>query len=204
MREHRAQRSKAKLRAGTALTDTILMSSRDGITFHLWNDAFIRPGPERPGTWSYGHLFTACGMVQTAPQIKGMPDELSLYSVESSWTGDENCLRRYTLRTDGFASVFAPSSGGELRTKPLIFGGKELFLNFATSANGFIKVVLHDLQDQPIEGFRYNDSNPIFGDSLNRKVTWKTNRSPGQIKGGGPVKLRIILKDADLYSLQFR
>ena len=30
------------------------MSSRDGRTFNRWEEAFLRPGIERPGTWNYG------------------------------------------------------------------------------------------------------------------------------------------------------
>ncbi len=63
-------------------------------------------------------------------------DELSLYAVEDAWTGKGSALRRYTLRLDGFVSVSAPMSGGELITKPIRFKGRRLELNFSTSAAG--------------------------------------------------------------------
>lgn len=76
--DHRRLRARAESRYGTALTDTLLMTSRDGQTFQRSNRTFLPPGPERPGTWNYGHLYTAWGMVETAASIEGMPNELSL------------------------------------------------------------------------------------------------------------------------------
>ena len=48
--EHREQRASASERYGTALTEGLLMTSRDGVLFNRWNEAFLRPGVERPGT----------------------------------------------------------------------------------------------------------------------------------------------------------
>ena len=201
--EHRGQRAAVQQRYGFAVTDTLLMTSRDGVTFDRWGEAFIRPGPERPGTWNYGHLSAACGTVETPPAVEGMPNELSIYAVEGHWTGTGDRLRRYTLRLDGFASVHAGLPKGEMRTKPITFAGKELVLNFATSAAGFVAVAVHDADDQPIEGFGLNDCEPVFGDSLDRAVTWKGAADLSTL-AGRPVRLRFVMKDADLYSLRFR
>jgi hypothetical protein len=40
-----------------------------------------------------------------------------------------------------------------MTTRPIRFAGDSLFLNFSTSAAGFIKVEILDLQGIPIEGF---------------------------------------------------
>ena len=61
---------------------------------------------------------------------------LSLYASEGYWTGTSNQLRRYTLRIDGFVSVSSPLSGDELLTKPLIFEGDEMVLNFLPQRQG--------------------------------------------------------------------
>jgi hypothetical protein len=42
----------------------------------------------------------------------------------------------------------------------------------------------------------------VFGDSLERQVTWKTGGDLGSL-AGKPVRLRFVLRDADLYALQF-
>ena len=44
----RENRMKFNPRYGTAITDTLLMTSRDGYTFHLWDETFVPPGPEPP------------------------------------------------------------------------------------------------------------------------------------------------------------
>ena len=53
-REHRELRSSSNRRYGTALTEVVLMSSRDRQTFQRWDEAFMRPGPERPGPGTTG------------------------------------------------------------------------------------------------------------------------------------------------------
>ena len=69
--EHRVERAKASLRYGTALTEALLMASRDGVTFKRWNEAFLRPGIERAGTWHYGHQYVAWHVVQTKSDLEG-------------------------------------------------------------------------------------------------------------------------------------
>lgn len=201
--DHRRLRAGVDPRYGTAMTDTLLMTSRDGQTFHRWNKTFLPPGPERPGTWNYGHLYAAWGMVETASSIKGMPNELSIYATEGFWTEKSAQLRRYTMRIDGFASISAADTGGELRTKALTFTGKELVLNMATSIAGSVQVEIQDVDGNPVEGFSLNDCSPIFGDSINRVVKWNGNADVSSL-ADRPVRLRFVLKDADLYSLKFR
>ena len=132
----------------------------------------------------------------------GAPRELSLYASESYWTGEGSGLRRYTLRLDGFVSVGAAMRGGELVTKPLTYSGSELHLNFATSAAGSLRVELQDPDGTALPGFSLDDCHELFGDSVDRVVTWKQGADVGQLSGQ-PVRLRFQLKDADLYSFRF-
>lgn len=189
-------------RAGTALTESLLMASRDRVMFERWNEALLRPGIERPGTWDYGQQYIAWSLVETESALEGAPNELSLYATESYRTGTTR-LRRYTLRIDGFVSASAPMSGGELVTKPLTFTGDKLVLNFSSSAAGGIQVGILDKDGQPIPGFEIEDSPPIFGDSIERVVPWEGGRELSSLQGKH-IRLRFVLKDADLYSLQFK
>ena len=200
--EHREWRAKASLRYGTALTEGLLMSSRDGVHFQRWNEGFLRPGIEREGTWHYGHQYIAWHVVETASALEGAPNELSLYACESYWTGNSSALRRYTLRMDGFVSVSASFSGGELVTKPLTFTGSKLSLNFSTSAAGGVRIELQRPDGQPIPGFSLDDCPEVFGDDLDRTVAWKENADLSKLTGQ-PVRLRFVLRDADLFSFQF-
>jgi hypothetical protein len=201
--EHRALRARANRRYGTALTEGLLATSRDGRTFHRWQEAFLRPGLQRPGQWKYGDNYIAWHAVQTESQLPDAPPELSLYATESYWTGKSTQLRRYSLRIDGFVSASAPMKGSELTTKPLTFQGKRLTLNMSTSAAGSIRVEIQDAAGQPIEGRALADCPPIFGDTLEHTVQW-TGGSDVSALAGRPVRLRITLADADLYALQFQ
>ncbi|HID75798.1 MAG TPA: hypothetical protein EYP56_07350 [Planctomycetaceae bacterium] len=202
-RENRELRASASRRFGTALTEGLLMASRDGVRFKRWNEAFLRPGIQRPGTWQYGQQYIACHVVETASSLPGAPNELSIYATEGYWHGKGGRLRRYTLRLDGFVSASAPMKGGELITKPLKFDGARLVLNFATSAAGSLRVEIQDLDGNPIEGFSLADCPDQFGDSVQRVVTWKGGADVKEL-AGHTVRLRFVLKDADLFAFQFQ
>ena len=203
-REYRASiHEKSSQRYGTAVTESLIMVSRDGVNFKRWNEAFLRPGIERKGTWNYGQQYLAWSIVETKSDIQGAPNELSLYAIENYWTGTSCDLRRYTLRIDGFVSVNAPMSGGELITKTLTFTGNNLILNFSSSAAGSIQVEIQDENGNPISGFSLDDCDPLFGDTLERAVTWKGINDLSSLEGK-PIRLRFVLRDADLFSLRFR
>jgi hypothetical protein len=201
-REHREWRARASERYGVALTEGLLMASRDGVNFKRWNEAFLRPGIERAGTWAYGNQYIGWHLVETKSALEGAPNELSLYATESYWTGNSSALRRYTLRLDGFVSAQAPMSGGELITKPLRFQGRQLALNFATAAAGSVRVEIQDVNETALPGFALEDCPPLFGDTLERRVTWKSGNDVSSL-ANKPVRLRFELKDADVYAFQF-
>jgi hypothetical protein len=199
--KHRELRSKVEQRIGTAITDGLFMSSRDGKTFQRWGEAFVRSGPERPGTWVYGDCYQAYGLVETASKFPGAPPELSLYLPENYWHRTAK-MRRYTLRMDGFVAACAPLSGGEIVTKPIVFSGKTLMLNFATSAAGSVRVELQDAQGTPLPGHTLDDCDELFGDTLDRAVSWKESTDLSAVSGQ-TIRVRFVLRDADLFAFQF-
>lgn len=201
--EHRQWRSKAANRFGMAITEGLFMASRDGVTFKRWNEGFLRPGIERSGTWAYGNQYIGWGILETKSDLQGAPNELSIYATESYWTGKSDVLRRYTLRIDGFVSVNAPYEGGELLTKPFSFTGKELLLNFSTSAVGEIRVEVQDENGKPLPGFSLDDCQALFGDTIERRISWKNGSDLSSLSGRN-VRLRFVVKDADIYSFRFR
>jgi len=203
-RQLRVEASKGSQRGryGLALTESLFMASRDGVSFKRWNEAFLPPGIERTGTWNYGQQYIAWHLVETTSALHGAPNELCLYASEGYWTGQSSELRRYTLRLDGFVSVHAPMSGGELITKPLTFTGGRLEMNFATSAAGDIRAEIQDAAGKPLPGFTLDDCPPMFGDTIERTVAWKSGSDVSKIVGR-VVRLRFVLRDADLYSFCF-
>ncbi len=200
--DHRAVRASSVERYGTALTEALLMASRDGVHFQRWNEAFLRPGIERPDTWNYGHQYVAWHAVETVSDLDGAAAELSLYASESYWTGQGSALRRYTLRLDGFVSVSADMSGGELLTKPMRFDGSQMQLNFASSAAGGIRVEIQNPDGSPVAGRTLADCDELFGDTIDRTVTWQGDANLDALRNR-PVRLRFALQDADLYAFQF-
>jgi hypothetical protein len=63
-------------------------------------------------------------------------------------------------------------------------------------------VEVQDQAGQPLPGYSLAECDELFGDTLNRTVTWG-NRSNLSALAGKSIRLRIILREADLYSLKF-
>jgi len=200
--EHRRRRAQAAERYGAAVTDGLFMSSRDGRTFTRWGEAFIRPGLRPEGSWAYGDCYQGWGMLETESDIPGAPNELSFFVAEGYWRGSANAIRRYTLRMDGFVSLSAPLAGGTMVSPPLTFTGARLSLNLSTSAAGSAKVELQEADGTPIAGYTLDDCWEIIGDTLDYTVRWKQGTAVHGL-AGRPVRLRVALHDADLYSYCF-
>lgn len=164
-------------------TDVLFMSSRPGATEYdrLFTEAFIRPGLD-PRKWGNRENFVAYNVIQTAP------DELSIYHRG----GD-----RYVIRPDGFISVHAGSREGSLLTKPVIYSGDRMEINFSTSAAGSVQVELLDG-----DGAVVAQSEPMTGDAIDHPVRWPDANAVSQW-AGKPVQIRFNLQDADLYSYRF-
>jgi hypothetical protein len=201
--EERMARAAAHPRYGTAVTDCLFMASRDGLTFKRWPEAFLRPGPQQVGSWVYGDNMLAWGMVKTPAAVEYAPDELSFYTVDHYWEGTYAAFRRCTLRVDGFVSVAAPQSGGEVVTPPVVFEGGNLTLNLETSGAGGVQVELQDAASNPLPGYTLADCPAIRGDTLCHVVRWTGTGGDVRPLCGQPVRLRLVLHDADVYAFQF-
>lgn len=177
------------------VSDGVFMSSRDGLNFHLYNEAFIRPGNDTEN-WTDRNIMTAWGLLEL------MPGEISLYYSEH-YRHPTNRLVRATFRTDGFCSLHAGGDRGEVVTKPVVFAGGELVINYATSAAGGIRIELRDASGKPIPGFGMDDCSVIYGDEIERVVRWNSGSSVLEL-AGKPIRLAFEMLDADLYSIEFR
>lgn len=191
-----------KPRKTDGFSDAVFMSSRDGLHWdRTFMEALIRPGLD-PKNWggAHGNTTPSWGIVQTGDA------ELSIYWAEhyDNYPAKEIMprLQRGTLRLDGFISVNAPYAGGELLTKPILFTGKHLAINYSTSAPGSVKVEIQDAGGKPVPGFALDDCIEIWGDEIERIVAWKAGHDLSSLMGN-PVRLRFLMKDADLYSIKF-
>lgn len=195
--------AEASLRSGTALTDTTLIWSRDGLKFNCSPGSFITPGRQRGGSWMYGDHASSWHLIEIKDKNIAELSQMAVYTSEAYRSGPNVRLRLNTMRPDGFASLSAGRQIAEILTKPLIFKGTELDLNMSTDASGYIKVEIVDLNGQIIDGYGMDDCDYIIGDETDRKVSWRGVSDVGDLTGR-PVRLRFILKQAELFSLRFK
>ncbi len=104
-----------------------------------------------------------------------------------------------TVRLDGFVSVHAPYQKGYFVTPPLVFQGRHFWINYSTSAVGFVRVEIQDEGGQAIHGFEELVCAEIFGDEVDRRVAWGARDDVKSLEGK-TVRLKFVLKDADIYS----
>jgi hypothetical protein len=176
--------------------EPVLLTSRGGTRY---DRAFLGPlvpngiGPEN---WTSRNNYTALNIVPTGP------DEMSLY-VEKGYGQPTHHLERYTLETDRLASISAPFGGGECVTKPLVFAGRSLLVNYATSVLGSLRVEIQTAAGRPIPGYGLAEAVELVGNHIERPVRWRGGSDVGRL-AGTEVRLRFVLKQADLYALRFR
>jgi len=177
-------------------SDGVFMTSRGGTRYdRTFMEAFVRPGMDLRN-WVSRANTAVLGVVPTGP------GEMSLYVARHKGQ-PSHYIERLALRLDGFASVRASYAGGEMLTRPLTFSGRRLVINCSTSAAGSVRVEIQDLAGRAMAGRALAESIPIIGDEIDRAVAWKDGSDLGALSGR-PVRLRFVLKDADLYAIQFR
>jgi hypothetical protein len=173
------------------VSDAVFMSSSDAVHWdRTFTDAWLRPGLDERN-WTDRCNMPAWGIIETQPA------EFSMYASEH-YEWPDNRLRRLVIPRHRFASVHA-TRHGEFVTPPLKFAGDKLNLNYSTSAAGSVQVELQDEQGQPLAGFALADTQPIYGDELDRAVEWRGG-SLSNIKQ--PIRIRFVLNDADLFAIR--
>ena len=176
-------------------SDAFFMTTRGGSNYdRMFMEAFIRPGIGLDN-WVSRSNYPALNVVQTGPS------EMSVY-VNQDYAQPTAHLRRYSMRLDGFTSIRGKYQGGEFTTRPFKFEGKKLEINYSTSAVGEIKISLLDERGNPIPGFSIVDAQSIIGNEISRIVEWNGNSDVSELSGK-TIKMKVFLKDADLYSFKF-
>lgn len=176
--------------------EPILMTSRDGRHFQRWSEPLIPITAPQDRDGNRSNYMTS-GLLQ----LPGKDHELSVYATEAYYAGPGSRVRRFTFRTDGFASLHAGGNAGEMLTHPLRFQGSSLAVNFSTRAGGSVRIEIQDAAGKTLPGFTLADCQPLIGDSIAQSVTW-TAGSVAPLSGI-PVRLRFVMQEADLYALKF-
>ncbi len=182
------------------------MASRDGRTFRRWLEAVIPESAPKDRSGNRSNYMT-WGMVQ----LPGNDRELSVYATEAYYKGPDSRVRRFSYRVDGFTSLRGIHDGA-LTTKPLVFEGNRLSVNFATlpttnrpnaiSPGGSLRIELQDADGEPLAGYSLNDCDRLHGDEIEKTVTWKGRANLTEIKGK-PIRMLFALRHANLYSFRF-
>ena len=173
--------------------------SRDG--FH-WSRPFreaFAGVSEKPGAWNYGNVQSAGGGCLV------VGDKLYFYvSGRSGIAGAEGndsgtCSTGLaTLRRDGFVSMEADDKEKRLTTRPLLFHGKQLFVN-VDCPDGELRAEVLDIERKPIAPFTRDACVPIKTNSTCTLVTWKDAPDLSAV-AGTPVRIRFHLRKGGIYS----
>lgn len=116
-----------------------------------------------------------------------------LYTMEEPAT--DKRLVKDQLPADGAADAELPLGGIE-------WGDVQLLINYSTSTYGGLRCEIQGENGQPLPGFSLAEADVIYGDSIERPVSWGGKTELKSLVGK-PVKLRFELRDADLYAIRF-
>ena len=171
------------------------MSSRDGRTFKRWSEPIIPESAPRDRSGNRSN-YMVHGLLQL-PTASDQTPELSVFGTEAYYEGPDNRVRRFAYRVDGFVALTADEKGGRLISKPFVFDGKTLQINFRTRAKGSVRVHLHakEVPETRIVSER------MSGDSIHHTVEFTGGRV-GDFSGDAVV-MTIELENAELYSFKF-
>lgn len=178
-------------------SDGVFLTTRAGTNTYdfIFKESFVRPGIGA-ANWTTRNNYPALGLVQTGP------DEMSIY-VQRHYAQMTSHLERMTMRLDGFASLNADYNGGEMVTRPIIFDGSELEINYSTSAAGSIRIEIQDQYGSVLPGYSIENSIEMIGDEIEKIAVWQSESDLSNL-AGIPIRLRFVMRDSDVYSFRFR
>ena len=184
----RLERIKINPRLGLAVTDCLFMVSENGYDFDLFNEAFLTPGPETDKNWVYGDCYPAYGLFEENA------GEYRFYVCQNHHMQAPSEMYKFTIRKDGFAYYRAPFEEKLLVLNKKYYKGGKIYINFATSAMGYVKVVIEDMKNKV-------ESCEMFGDNVRREISIPQEELE-KFKGK-KIRITIKMKDANVYSLIF-
>jgi hypothetical protein len=173
-------------------SDAVLLTSRGGTTVHRdLEGTLLRPGIGA-SNWVSRANYPACGIVQTGPAA------MSMYVCRATGTPSAH-LERLEWPLDRIGSVSA-SGSAVFETTPIVLSGRDLAINFATSAGGEVIVEVLGTDGRVLPGYGKADAIPLIGDFLSRRVSYK--RAAIKALGNRPVVLRFSLVEADVFAME--
>lgn len=103
------------------------------------------------------------------------------------------------LRRDGFASLNAGQTPGQIITRPTTFKGKKLFVNADVEKDGWVKAAVQTRDLNSIESYTLDDSVALTEETTKGRMIWKLKK---ELIPPGDEHMRLVfqLKNAKLYS----
>jgi photosystem II stability/assembly factor-like uncharacterized protein len=178
-----------------ARVEPTFMSSRDGRTFHRWIEPIIPESAPKDRAGNRSN-YMAHGLLRL-PAQHGGDRELSVFGTEAYYAGPDNRVRRFTYRIDGFTALSAAAEPGRMISKPLVFEGNKLQLNYRTQEDGYLRITVRD----PADPSRQLKSQDLTGDHISRSAGF----DPTALSkfSGRPVELHMELCNARVFSFKF-
>jgi hypothetical protein len=105
------------------------------------------------------------------------------------------------MKRDRYVARQAGAEPGRLLTPPVILEADRMSVNVEPAAGGEVRVQVTGSDGKPIEGFHFDDCQPVTTDAVAAPVQWK--RSLGELNGR-PVRLEFSLKLARLYAFDLQ
>ena len=172
--------------------------------------------PERPVILPYGKVGefdSSCALTCQPPVRVGNELWICYAGTESThgWDLDNGIQwkggrKRQSVglakwRIDGFMSLDAKGVGS-FTTRPLVFQGKNLFVNYR-SPSGFVKIGLLDENGKAITGLSPVEADELKGDSFSQMVSWQGDADVNA-HAGKPIRLRFEMMHAAMFGFQFQ
>lgn len=140
------------------VSDLVLMTSRDGTYWEkTLQDAWLA-GSTYKHEWTERNFITCGGFVEHGEDF--------LFYTEKNYRWEDDGLWAYSIPRYRFLSLYADRAGGQILSKPLQFQTDTIYFNFATSAYGYGKVTILDL-----EGNTLFVSEEMYGNEISYPLT---------------------------------
>jgi len=181
-------------RKAAGLGYTVLAWSHDGHSWQRDVEPFIDRNPV-PWTWDRAMAWGDCQLPvgnQIYLYYGGYKRGHKVNRFEERQIGLARIMR------DRYAAQTAGREEGMVRTKPGILKAKALTVN--SKGYGSLKARLLDATGKPLEGFSWDDMQPIVGDSVSHPVKWKGD--PAAIQGK-TIAIEFALSNTELYSFDW-
>jgi hypothetical protein len=161
------------------------------------------------GDWDAGLIFSVRGYhssrTRTIIFYMGSQVTHGSYPEIYAYKNATIAIGRATMRLDGWFSFDAPANEeATLLTTPLLTPNAtsiSVFVNVLTSVRGYLRCEVLDAATLvPLSGFSFNESVPLMGNYVRRRLSWNSNAS---LPAGVKVRLRFAAFAGKLFTLGF-